>query len=105
MARNDNWPGVLTQRCAHISRKKLVSQFCRDLSVGQSLARWDGARDLVNARVEFRHAFDVDRHVEEIDGFAPQKLGDAIDGVEHVAWRRGLDRVRKAPQEASLGAF
>jgi len=60
-----------------------------DIAIGQRLARRDGARDVVDAAVEFRDILEIEYDVGEIVRLAGEQFDDTVDGALHLGgWRR-----------------
>src|SRR5581483_11570645 len=85
-------------RLADGARRARRLGFRRDLAVRETRARRNLAYDLVDARVEARHAGHVERHRSEIAGGPAQQRVDAVDRALNFARRRSLDRVHAVDQ-------
>ena len=100
MARHDDRERVAPERLPHGARRAARAEPRRDVAVRERRARRNGARDLVDAAVERRHAIHVERDRGEIARLAAQERDDAVERALHIGRRRRFARVRKSLQQA-----
>jgi len=103
VARHHDRAGIAPERLADIARQLDAAEpFC-NVAIGHSLARRDGARDVVDAAVEFGNVVEIEHDVPEIVGPAREQFDDAVDRALYLSRRRPLRNVAMALADAGAG--
>src|SRR5260370_8884291 len=79
MARHHDRTGIAPERLADIARQLDTAEPFGDIAIGHGLARWDGARDVVDPAVEFGNAIEIEHNAGEIVGLARHQFDDPVD--------------------------
>src|SRR5438874_2764028 len=103
VARHHDRTGIAPERLADIARQLNAAEpFC-NIAISHRLARRDGARDVVDAAVEFGNVFEIEHDVREIVRLAREQLDDPVDRALHLTRRRRLREVAMALADAGAG--
>ena len=99
----DDREGVSRKGLPHGPRCLAFTKPCRQIAVRERRARWDPARNLIDAAPERRQAIHIERHGGEVARRATNERADALDRTPHIGRRRCFMRTRKPPQDAGPG--
>src|SRR6185437_13400819 len=105
MAWHHDRTGISSERLANVPRQLDAAKSFGDVAIGHGLARRDGARDIVDAAIEFRHALEIEHDLGEIVRLAVEQFDDPVDRMLHLGRRGRLRDVAMALAEAAAGLF
>src|SRR5258706_15629439 len=103
VARYHDRAGIAPERLADIARQLDAAEpFC-NIAIGHGLARRDGARDVVDAAVEFGNVVEIERDIPEIVRPAREQFDDPVDRALHLKRRLRFRNVAIALADAGAG--
>src|SRR5947209_7722298 len=103
VARHHDRTGVATERLADVARQLDAAELFGNIAIGHGLAWRNGARDVVDAAVEFGNAVEVEHDVGKVVRLAGQQFDHALDRGLNVLWRRRLGNVAMALVQPGAG--